>query len=64
LIKGAIKRRMKALYRHKRSGDIFAIETDKAGKICGIISVILQIIGLIVWLMMMALGVAGSFVSH
>jgi len=55
---------MKALYRHKRSGDIFAIETDKAGKICGIISVILQIIGLIVWLLMMALGVVGSFVSH
>jgi len=36
----------------------------QAGKICGIISVILQIIGLIVWLLMMALGVAGSFVSH
>lgn len=24
---------MKALYRHKRSGDIFAIETDSAGQV-------------------------------
>jgi len=24
---------MKSLYRHKRSGDIFAIETDKAGQV-------------------------------
>jgi len=24
---------MKALYKHKRSGDIFAIETDKKGKV-------------------------------
>lgn len=29
---------MKAIYRHKKSGDIFAIETDEAGKVvstCG-----------------------------
>lgn len=24
---------MKALYRHKKGGDIFAIETDEAGKV-------------------------------
>jgi hypothetical protein len=24
---------MKALYRHKRSGDLFAIETDDSGKV-------------------------------
>jgi hypothetical protein len=24
---------MKALYRHKKGGDIFAIETDKAGEV-------------------------------
>jgi len=32
----------------------------QAGKICGMISVILQIVGLVIWLLFMALGVAHS----
>jgi len=26
---------MKAIYRHKQSGDVFAIETDGAGRVVG-----------------------------
>jgi hypothetical protein len=33
----------------------------QAGKICGMISVILQIVGLVIWLLFMSLGVATSF---
>ena len=36
----------------------------QAGKICGIVSVALQIVGLIIWLLMMALGVCGSAMSQ
>ena len=32
----------------------------QAGKICGMISVILQIIGLVIWLLFMSLGIATS----
>jgi len=35
----------------------------QAGKICGIVSVILQFAGLIIWLLMMALGFTISAVS-
>jgi hypothetical protein len=30
----------------------------QAGKICGMVSVILQIVGLVIWLLFMGLGVA------
>ena len=33
----------------------------QAGKICGMISVILQIIGFIIWLVFMSLGIVSSF---
>jgi hypothetical protein len=32
-----------------------------AGKICGMVSVILQIVGLVIWLLFMSLGIATSF---
>jgi len=32
----------------------------QAGKICGMISVILQIVGFVIWLLIMSLGVATS----
>jgi hypothetical protein len=32
----------------------------QAGKICGMISVILQIVGFVIWLLLMSLGVATS----
>jgi len=33
----------------------------QAGKICGMISVILQIIGFVIWFLLMGLGIATSF---
>ena len=33
----------------------------QAGKICGMISVILQIVGLVIWLLFMSLGIVSSF---
>jgi len=33
----------------------------QAGKICGMVSVILQIVGFVIWLLVMSLGVATSF---
>lgn len=36
----------------------------QAGKICGIISVILQIVGLVIWLLMMVLGGASAALSQ
>ena len=35
----------------------------QAGKICGMISVILQIVGLVIWLLFMSLGIVSSFVQ-
>lgn len=35
----------------------------QAGKICGIISVILQLIGLVIWLLFMSLGIVSSFAT-
>jgi hypothetical protein len=35
----------------------------QAGKICGMISVILQIVGFIVWMLFMSLGIVSSFVQ-
>lgn len=32
----------------------------QAGKICGMVSVILQIVGFVIWLLMMTVGIAGS----
>ncbi len=36
----------------------------QAGKICGIISVVLQIVGLVIWLLMMIIGGAGAAMSQ
>jgi hypothetical protein len=36
----------------------------QAGKICGMISVILQIVGFVIWLLIMSLGVATSFTQR
>jgi len=36
----------------------------QAGKICGMISVILQIVGLVIWLLMMILGGASAILSQ
>ncbi|HUT46711.1 MAG TPA: hypothetical protein VMX36_10535 [Sedimentisphaerales bacterium] len=33
----------------------------QAGKICGMISVILQIVGFVIWFLLMGLGIATSF---
>jgi len=33
----------------------------QAGKICGIVSVILQIVGFIIWMLLMSLGIVSSF---
>jgi hypothetical protein len=33
----------------------------QAGKICGMVSVILQIVGLVIWLLFMSLGIVSSF---
>jgi hypothetical protein len=33
----------------------------QAGKICGMISVILQIVGFIIWMLFMSLGIVSSF---
>ena len=37
--------------------DPTGLGTTKAGKICGMISVILAVVGLIVWIILMALGI-------
>jgi hypothetical protein len=36
----------------------------QAGKICGMISVILQIVGLVIWLLFMSLGIVSSFAQR
>ena len=35
-----------------------------AGKICGMVSVILQVVGLVVWLLFMSLGIVSSFAQR
>ena len=35
-----------------------------AGKICGMVSVILQIVGLVIWLLFMSLGIVSSFAQR
>ena len=35
-----------------------------AGKICGMVSVILQVVGLVIWLLFMSLGIVSSFVQR
>ncbi len=41
--------------------DISGQGLTQAGKICGMISVILQIIGFVIWFLFMSLGIATSF---
>ncbi len=36
----------------------------QAGKICGMVSVILQIVGFVIWLLFMSLGIATSFTQR
>jgi hypothetical protein len=36
----------------------------QAGKICGMISVILQIVGFVIWLLIMSLGIVSSFAQR
>lgn len=36
----------------------------QAGKICGMVSVILQIVGFIIWMLFMSFGIASSFVQR
>ena len=35
-----------------------------AGKICGMVSVILQVVGLVIWLLFMSLGIVSSFAQR
>jgi hypothetical protein len=36
----------------------------QAGKICGMISVILQVVGFIIWMLFMSLGIVSGFVQR